>query len=227
MKAQRRTKTVVRGRAEERKRGKCNKDGVTTYTRRTTVLPRILSPPKRLLNWMRLCSASIVHLTSSTSRNSSPLRFIILYTVWATVATFAGTQNGVFNTWLSQRRETALMSCSHLQIGHLHHWQLFCCFWFVLLEPSGHYTYHHFNIHKFYFVPIQCIYVFCVDLRTNSDYFTVQHWLVGFYNWDGVCLLRGTFYILRSAHTAYLCVLCGSENKQRLFHCTALTGWFL
>ena len=47
------------------------------------------------------------------------------------------------------------------------------------------------------------------------------------YNWDGVCLLRGTFYILRSAHTMYLCVLCGSENKQRLFHCTALTGWFL
>ena len=32
---------------------------------------------------------------------------------------------------------------------------------------------------------------------------------------------------LRSAHTVYLCVLCGSENKQRLFHCTALTGWFL
>jgi hypothetical protein len=27
--------------------------------------------------------------------------------------------------------------------------------------------------------------------------------------------------------TVYLCVLCGSENKQRLFHCTALTEWFL
>ena len=53
------------------------------------------------------------------------------------------------------------------------------------------------------------------------------NWLVGFYNWDGVCLLRGTFYILRSVHTVYLCVLRGSENKQRLFHCTALTGWFL
>ena len=26
-------------------------------------------------------------------------------------------------------------------------------------------------------------------------------WLVGFYNRDGVCLLRGTVYILRSAHT--------------------------
>jgi hypothetical protein len=33
--------------------------------------------------------------------------------------------------------------------------------------------------------------------------------------------------ILRSAHTVYLCVLCGSQNKQRLFPHTALTGWFL
>jgi len=36
-----------------------------------------------------------------------------------------------------------------------------------------------------------------------------------------------TSTILRSAHTVYLCVLCGSENKQRLFHCTTLTGWFI
>jgi hypothetical protein len=27
-----------------------------------------------------------------------------------------------------------------------------------------------FNIHKFYVLATQCIYVFCVDLRTNSDY---------------------------------------------------------
>ena len=33
--------------------------------------------------------------------------------------------------------------------------------------------------------------------------------------------------ILRSAHTVYLCVLFGSENKQRLFPYTALTDWFL
>ena len=32
---------------------------------------------------------------------------------------------------------------------------------------------------------------------------------------------------LRSAHTVYLCVLYGSENKQRLFLYTALTGWLL
>jgi len=33
--------------------------------------------------------------------------------------------------------------------------------------------------------------------------------------------------IVRSAHTVYLCVLCGSENKQGLLPYTALTGWFV
>ena len=28
--------------------------------------------------------------------------------------------------------------------------------------------YHQFNIQQFYVQPTQCIYVFCVDLRTNN-----------------------------------------------------------
>jgi hypothetical protein len=81
-------------------------------------------------------------------------------------------------------------------------WINYCKFkaqWSLYVPHSGHYTYHQFNIQQFYVLPTQCIYVFCVDLRTNSDYFTVQHWLVGFYNWDGVCLLCGTdwVYIIR------------------------------
>jgi len=32
-----------------------------------------------------------------------------------------------------------------------------------------------FNAHKFYVLPTQCIYVFCVHLRTNSHYFPIQH----------------------------------------------------
>ena len=28
---------------------------------------------------------------------------------------------------------------------------------------------------QFCVLPTQCIYVFCVDLRTNSDYFPIQH----------------------------------------------------
>ena len=43
------------------------------------------------------------------------------------------------------------------------------------LKPSGHYVYHQFNIQQFYVLPTQYIYVFCVDLRKNSDYFPTQH----------------------------------------------------
>ena len=39
----------------------------------------------------------------------------------------------------------------------------------------------------------------------------------------GLGLYNSTF----CPHTVYLCVLCGSENKQHLFPCTALTDWFL
>ena len=42
-------------------------------------------------------------------------------------------------------------------------------------KPSGHYMYHPFNIQQFYVLPTQCINVFYVDLRTNSDYFPKQH----------------------------------------------------
>ena len=36
---------------------------------------------------------------------------------------------------------------------------------------------------------------------------------------------NSSFHVL--PHTVYLCVLYGSENKQRLFPYTALTDWFL
>ena len=31
------------------------------------------------------------------------------------------------------------------------------------------------NTQQLSVLPTQCIYVFCVDLRTNSDYFPIQH----------------------------------------------------
>jgi hypothetical protein len=42
-------------------------------------------------------------------------------------------------------------------------------------QPSGHYMYRQFNIQQLYILPTQCICVFCVDLRKNSDYFPIQH----------------------------------------------------
>jgi len=42
-----------------------------------------------------------------------------------------------------------------------------------------------------------CIYVFCIYLRTNSDLCHLQHKLVGFYNREGLCLLRGTDWVFK------------------------------
>jgi len=67
---------------------------------------------------------------------------------------------------------------------------LFCCFsksatsvevgefkivFLRTYQHSGHYMYQNFNILQFYVLPTQYNFVFCVDLRTNSDYFPIQH----------------------------------------------------
>ena len=59
--------------------------------------------------------------------------------------------------------------------------------WFsslIPLKPSGYYTYHQFNIQQLY------VNVFCVDLRTNSDYLPTQYQLTGFYNLEEVFTAR-------------------------------------
>jgi hypothetical protein len=69
------------------------------------------------------------------------------------------------------------------------------------ITPSkliGHYSLctTRLNIQQFCILPTQWIYVFCMDLRKkNIDYFPVQHYRTGCYNWDGVCLVRGTDWI--------------------------------
>jgi len=44
---------------------------------------------------------------------------------------------------------------------------------FANCEPSGYYMYHCFDNQQFYILSTQCIYVFFVDLRTNSVYFPI------------------------------------------------------
>ena len=62
--------------------------------------------------------------------------------------------------------------------------------WSLYVPHSGHYIYRQFNIQQFYILPTQCVYVLCVDLRKNSDYFPIQHQLTGFYNREGVFTAR-------------------------------------
>jgi hypothetical protein len=93
-----------------------------------------------------------------------------------------------------------------------------------------------FNAKKLYVLLKQCIYVFCIHLRKKEiiSVFNIN-WLVFITQMESVyCAVRtGSLYIIRvnlslgSAHTVYLCVLYRSQNKQRLFPYTALTGWFL
>jgi hypothetical protein len=45
----------------------------------------------------------------------------------------------------------------------------------ILLSNSGYFCATRVNIQQFYLLPTHCIYVFCTDLRTNSDYFPIQH----------------------------------------------------
>jgi len=59
--------------------------------------------------------------------------------------------------------------------------------------------YRKFNIQQFYVLPHSCIYVFCVDLRTNSDYSLYSiNWLVFITQTDCVyCAVRtGYLYII-------------------------------
>ena len=74
---------------------------------------------------------------------------------------------------------------------------LFICFSFNLLKPTGHVMHQDFNIQQQYSLPTYCIYVFCIYLRTNSNLCHLQHKLIGFYNRDEKCLLRGTYWVFK------------------------------
>ena len=73
--------------------------------------------------------------------------------------------------------------------------------------------YQQFNIQQFSVLPTQCICVFCVDLRTNNDYFLTQHSLTGLYNRDGERLLRGTnwVFIYNSGYVFFVVLRTNSD----------------
>jgi len=94
--------------------------------------------------------------------------------------------------------------------------------------------YRQYKILKFYVLPTQCIYVFCVDLRTNSDYFPIEYHLTDIYNknlnfYTSVVTICTTSLTLSYSTICQLSVfLCFVWIcvQQRLFHCTTLNDWF-
>jgi hypothetical protein len=52
-----------------------------------------------------------------------------------------------------------------------------------------------FNIQQLYALPT--LYLCVLYLSENSNLFHFQHKLIGFYNRDGKCLLRGTDWVFK------------------------------
>jgi hypothetical protein len=75
--------------------------------------------------------------------------------------------------------------------------------------------YHQFNIHQLYVLSTRFIYVFCVHLITNSDYFPLQHELTSYYNRDGMCLLCGTDWAIKCNSSSILSL---QENRLKISH---------
>ena len=86
-----------------------------------------------------------------------------------------------------------------------------CIYWFLnLLKPTGYVMHQQFSIQQLYVLPTLCIYVFCIYLRTNSDLCHLYHKLIGFYNRDETCLLRGTNWVFK--YNRVLFVFKGLNN---------------
>ena len=91
------------------------------------------------------------------------------------------------------------------------------------LQPSGYYMYRQFNIQQFYVPPTQCIYVFCIDLRKNRDYFPIQHSFTGLYNRDltlysPVVIMHISSLTFNNStfcpHSAFVCFVWISEQTE-------------
>jgi hypothetical protein len=72
----------------------------------------------------------------------------------------------------AKRYKNASCHSDCTQIGRL----IFISYSYLTFESLRLILYtNRFNVQKFYVLPTRCIYVLCVDLRTNSDYFPIQH----------------------------------------------------
>jgi len=74
-----------------------------------------------------------------------------------------------------------------------------------------------FNIQQFHVLPTQCNYVFCEDLKSNSDYFPLHNKLIGFYNRDGMCLLLGRDWIFKN-YRGNVCFGAQIIGRQLVLH---------
>jgi len=117
--------------------------------------PSTLAQALSLLTCILGCSFGILFgspnvLSHFVVYSALPSKYQVRTSYYVTTASFHVLSNSLFNNYSTIR---------------------FCITLIHPIKASGHYMYRQFNIQQFYVLPTQCIYVFCVDLRTNSDYF--------------------------------------------------------
>ena len=66
---------------------------------------------------------------------------------------------------------------------------------FNLLKPTGHAMHQQFNIQQMYVLPTP--YLCVLYLSENKQRLVPQHKLIGSYNRDEKCLLRGTNWVFK------------------------------
>jgi len=74
------------------------------------------------------------------------------------------------------------------------------------VNSSGHYVYRRFNIQQFHVLPTQCVYVFCVNLRTAIISLYNINWLVCITETECVYCA-----VCSEIHTEYINTLCGQN----------------
>jgi len=127
---------------------------------------------------------------------------------------------------VSDTTSTALVITTSFDNIFFSHW-FFKSQWSLYVPHSGHYMYRTVvticTAQRSLHIPHSCHYMYrtAVTICTAQLSLYVPH--SGHYMHHQFNTQQ--FYVLPTQ--LYLCVLCGSQNKQRLFPYTALTEWFL
>jgi hypothetical protein len=90
---------------------------------------------------------------------------------------------------------------------------------FNLLKPSDYYMHHKISHSQIPLpAPIAFMFLVCISEQTA---------IISLYSIDWLDFITEAESVYCTVRAELLCVLCGTQNKQRLFPYTALTDWFL
>ena len=68
--------------------------------------------------------------------------------------------------------------------------------------------------------------MFCTDIRTDSEFCFIQHWLIGFYNRGGKCLLRGTDWFLIQSRLRFIFKRLKKEGEDAVQFLCSVFIWY-